>query len=564
SPPSLLPYRLELVLQPPFVCCTSATTASRSYSGHPAAAPVEGPSGVEKLTGQKMTALDPQAPSELMVPASDVLSEQLTPRSAAQTLVGYQENHQIELFMQEMLGVVFAILPEDPFEYMTHHIALHRPAPPPTSDKELCGSAALWVLLRGGDALCPEHWRLRRCWLERGGAFCISESASSVTRSGSGLVIGSPADSTPRRVPLEAGSSYRSLDECEAARPFAFTITSGPDSSGQSLQLAAGSEEQRDEWFMLFKHFADPVMRKGPAPKSERILSPRVAPLPAAAQQAANLMQDIQMVEPPPGQASPAPTWSEPLKPPKLMTTGPSATSPLTTSATFPATRKGFISALDTNDEGGAMAPRPLKPCLKPRPPPAAAAAGPAVPAIRIPKRSGIQAMEAENSTRRTSIRFNDHVDKSVFEVARAEPVPVALRAHESRRKPGAQPKAVTRPPPAPAAAGFRPQPRSPRPAPEGTAVADEIGMVDLQGQAPSGVPKVPLALDQQQLSAAEPPTQGTSSGAVSREEAVSLAAKVLSDTVLAHGGGVSQRREREVKEMLSNLLDSLAGAEPQ
>lgn len=42
------------------------------------------------------------------------------------------------------------------------------------------------------------------------------------------------------------------------------------------LQLAAGSVEQRDEWLSLFRHFSDPVLRQGPPPQSDKILSPRV------------------------------------------------------------------------------------------------------------------------------------------------------------------------------------------------------------------------------------------------------------------------------------------------
>ncbi|CAJ1353374.1 unnamed protein product, partial [Effrenium voratum] len=119
----------------------------------------------------------------MAVPSMSGMSEKLTPRSSAQTLQGYQDNHQIELFMQEMLSVLCTLQPEDPYEFMTNHVASHRPAPPP-SVNELCGSGALWVLLPGGDLQCAEHWRLRRCWLTTTGTFCISTSPATVAQEG--------------------------------------------------------------------------------------------------------------------------------------------------------------------------------------------------------------------------------------------------------------------------------------------------------------------------------------------------------------------------------------------
>jgi len=186
------------------------------------------------------------AAADTMMPTDDV-NYQLTPRSAAQTLVGYQENHQIELFMQEMLSAVFAILPEDPFEYMTYHLASHRPAPPPPHDSDLCGSGALYVLLPGGDLQCPEHWRLRRCWLTSNGTFCISKAAASVMPASGGLLIKPLADPAPQELPLEPGATFYQLGEDDAARPFAFGVTIG-NGDRRALQLAAGSDEQRDEW----------------------------------------------------------------------------------------------------------------------------------------------------------------------------------------------------------------------------------------------------------------------------------------------------------------------------
>merc|ERR1719265_348506 len=110
---------------------------------------------------------------------------------------------------------------------MNLHIATHRPAPPPQVFENLCGSAALWVLLPGGEPLCAEHWRLRRCWLTQQGSFCISNAASQVTKSAEGLLISSPIDDVPRAIDLVNGTTFCHLNEDDAARPFAFRVNPG-------------------------------------------------------------------------------------------------------------------------------------------------------------------------------------------------------------------------------------------------------------------------------------------------------------------------------------------------
>ena len=75
-----------------------------------------------------------------------------------------------------------------------------------------------------------------------------------------------------------------------------------------------------------------------------------------------------------------------------------------------------------------------LKPILKTRP---SQMESGKVPAIRIPRRLPNDPMEAcGDSTRRSSIRFNDDVERREFQVSRADPVPANMRAHESRKKP--------------------------------------------------------------------------------------------------------------------------------
>mmetsp|Transcript_70562 Transcript_70562/g.132020 ORF Transcript_70562/g.132020 Transcript_70562/m.132020 type:complete len:229 (-) Transcript_70562:9-695(-) len=187
--------------------------------------------------------------------ASQSLRDAGSPRSAAKALVGYQESHQIEHFMQEMLTAVFAELPDDPFEFMAAHMAAHRPAPPPQEGDDLCGTAALWSLLPGGDLRSREHWRLRRCWLTSDGNFCTSIAPSSIRKSEQGLLIGKPLAADVHVLPVRPGTTFKVLGEDEVARPFAFTIVPGPDADPPvvELTLAAGSQEQREYWLNLLQ-----------------------------------------------------------------------------------------------------------------------------------------------------------------------------------------------------------------------------------------------------------------------------------------------------------------------
>ena len=170
----------------------------------------------------------------------------------------------------------------------------------------------------------------------------------------------------------------------EAPQAVAFLV---PISQGSSLYLAAGSEEQRDEWFNLLGHFSDSDRRKGPAPTG-KILSPRAEGLGGGTQ----VVDEIGWTDLPMPGPKPAPTTAKPEM------------------------------------------PGTLKPILKSKP---SAAGGAPVPAIRIPRRIPQDPMEAcGDSTRRSSIRFSDEVERREFAVSRAEPVPHNLRAHESRRKP--------------------------------------------------------------------------------------------------------------------------------
>lgn len=193
-----------------------------------------------------------------------------------------------------------------------------------------------------------------------------------------------PRNTASATHPIEVGGSFRELDDSEAARPFAFTWVTG----GKELFLAAGSEEQRDEWFNLLGHFADADRRKGPLPKSS-IVSPR-----SGGTQVVDAigLTDIPM----------RPTVKDPVKvQPSQGTRDPAKT---------------------------------LKPILKTRP---SQMESGKVPAIRIPRRLPNDPMEAcGDSTRRSSIRFNDDVERREFQVSRADPVPANMRAHESRKKP--------------------------------------------------------------------------------------------------------------------------------
>jgi len=187
----------------------------------------------------------------------------LDPRKAKLSLDDYMENHQIQPFVQEMLSEVFSVLPEDPYEYMTYHLASKRPARAPKDDS-IAACGVLWVLLPGGDPMSPDQWRLRRCWMTNAAVLCVSNAAAEVERDDTGgVVISPPSDPAPQEYPLESGATHRELDESEACKPFAFSIAVKPGPLAHKgnrtlnngrwiLQLAATSDEHRDEWFSLF------------------------------------------------------------------------------------------------------------------------------------------------------------------------------------------------------------------------------------------------------------------------------------------------------------------------
>mmetsp|Transcript_47292 Transcript_47292/g.132068 ORF Transcript_47292/g.132068 Transcript_47292/m.132068 type:complete len:278 (-) Transcript_47292:92-925(-) len=184
------------------------------------------------------------------------------------TLGTYQERHQIELFMREMMTGLFTTMPEDPFAYMTAYLAAHKPAAPPAQAASVC-SAALWVLLPGGDALFAQHWRLRRCWMTESGVFCISNATSRVERSqNGGVLIAKPSEVKPREVKLEIGCRIEVLADEVAAMPFAFRLLLAPfeqrapaDVSdaertlASCLTFAAASYDQREEWIAFLEYF---------------------------------------------------------------------------------------------------------------------------------------------------------------------------------------------------------------------------------------------------------------------------------------------------------------------
>eukprot|EP00930_Biecheleria_cincta_P058538 TRINITY_DN44352_c0_g1_i1.p1 TRINITY_DN44352_c0_g1~~TRINITY_DN44352_c0_g1_i1.p1 ORF type:complete len:219 (-),score=51.69 TRINITY_DN44352_c0_g1_i1:196-852(-) len=191
----------------------------------------------------------------------------LDPRKAKLSLDDYMENHQIQPFVQEMLSEVFSVLPEDPYEYMTYHLASKRPARAP-KDESVAACGVLWVLLPGGDPMSPDQWRLRRCWMTTAAVLCVSNAAAEVERDAAGgVVISPPSDPAPQEYALEAGATHRELDESEACKPFAFSIAVKPGPLAHKgnrtlnngrwiLQLAATSDEHRDEWFSLFAPYA--------------------------------------------------------------------------------------------------------------------------------------------------------------------------------------------------------------------------------------------------------------------------------------------------------------------
>ena len=232
-----------------------------------------------------------------------------------------------------------------------------------------------------------EHWRLRRCWLTGKGSFCISTEPATVTREGAKVKMKAPKNTASATHPIEVGGSFRELDE--VARPFAFVLATG----GKEVFLAAGSEEQRDEWFNLLGHFADADRRKGPLPKSN-IVSPRTG-----GTQVVDSIgpADIPMVQP----------VKDPVK---------------------------VVQPVQPSQPREQDPTKTLKPILKTKP---SHFEPGKVPAIRIPRHFPNDPMEAcGDSTRRSSIRFSDDVERREFSVNRAEPVPANMRAHESRRKP--------------------------------------------------------------------------------------------------------------------------------
>mmetsp|Transcript_27543 Transcript_27543/g.59934 ORF Transcript_27543/g.59934 Transcript_27543/m.59934 type:complete len:214 (+) Transcript_27543:58-699(+) len=199
--------------------------------------------------------------------------------AAAQNLDSYMQQHQIQPFVQEMLTELFAALPEDPYEYLTYHLAAKRPVRPP-QDQNLIQSGVLWVLLPGSNPMSLEHWRLRRCWLTDQGVICVSNEAAEVGHDDSGsMVISPPQESAPQDYSLEKGAIHRELDEDEAARPFAFTIAVKPgplahkgdkEKSGRwILQLAASSQEQRSEWFNAFAPFSQGAAQPSMVPPKD-------------------------------------------------------------------------------------------------------------------------------------------------------------------------------------------------------------------------------------------------------------------------------------------------------
>ncbi|CAK9056374.1 unnamed protein product [Durusdinium trenchii] len=186
-------------------------------------------------------------------------------KETSQNVDSYMQQHQIQPFVQEMLTELFHVLPEDPYEYMTYHLASKRPVRPP-QEQNLIQSGVLWVLLPGSNPMSVDHWRLRRCWLTQLGVICVSNEAAEVDRDDAGSLLISPQETAPQEYALEKGAIHRELEEDEAAKAFAFQVAvkpgplahKGDQAAGSRwvLQLAASSPEQRSEWFNALSAFS--------------------------------------------------------------------------------------------------------------------------------------------------------------------------------------------------------------------------------------------------------------------------------------------------------------------
>eukprot|EP00913_Durusdinium_trenchii_P024912 g23383.t3 len=135
-------------------------------------------------------------------------------KETSQNVDSYMQQHQIQPF--EMLTELFHVLPEDPYEYMTYHLASKRP------EQNLIQSGVLWVLLPGSNPMSVDHWRLRRCWLTQLGVICVSNEAA-------------------EEYALEKGAIHRELEEDEAAKAFAFQVAVKPGPLAHKGDQAAGS-----------------------------------------------------------------------------------------------------------------------------------------------------------------------------------------------------------------------------------------------------------------------------------------------------------------------------------
>jgi len=434
------------------------------------------------------------------VPLSDALNDRLTPRSAAQTLVGYQESHQIEHFMQEMLSTVFSVLPEDPFEYMTAHIAAHRPAPPP-EESNLCGTAALWTLSAGGDPLAADHWRLRRCWLKKDGTFCVNSASPRLTHSEDGLLITTAQADKAVQVQVQPGTLFELLKEEDAVRPFAFRITPSPNATqvpgysaaSTGLVLAAGSQEQRDEWLALLQHFANAANATQQPPRTQQM------PM----KQAKVVLQGpLRVTKPSP--------LAPPLQPRRPMLLAKASEEQI---AGQPPPRKPAFTAIAVPMEEGVTDDRGtlLKPILKRTQDPNAR-----VPVISLPRNSDEEPMEAlRSSGRQPSLRFSDKVERREFEIfGKARPTAEALQAERGKRRtsiPKAKPgptQGMTAPPPAAAAVpGTQPvTPMQPAAAKASPATQQPAPATQQQPQQPPGAQVEPGPARAGSIAGLEPP----------------------------------------------------------